>query len=135
MKSLVAIIASAVVVAFTGAAFAAEDAPQPLTRAACEQAGMKWNDRANVCGIHKHHEKEKKAEAKKEKGDGKDLMQRRPQPLTRAALQGRPARWNENANVCGGNTIHDKMKKKKKKAKKKAKRTPLAPLSRRSGSP
>ena len=69
MKSLVAIIVSAVVMAFAGAAIAAEDAPQPLTRAACEQAGMKWNDRANVCGIHKHHEK-KKAEAKKEEGQG-----------------------------------------------------------------
>ncbi len=120
MKSLVAIIVSAVVMAFTGAAIAAEDAPQPLTRAACEQAGMKWNDRANVCGIHKHHEK-KKTEAKKEKGEAKDLMQRRPQPLTRAACQQAGMRWNDRANVCGGHKHHDKLKKKK-KAKKKAKR-------------
>ena len=30
-----------------GAAFAA---PQPLTRADCQKAGMHWNDNANVCG-------------------------------------------------------------------------------------
>jgi hypothetical protein len=123
VKSLVAIIVSAVVMAFAGAAIAAEDTPQPLTRAACEQAGMKWNDRANVCGIYKHHEK-KKAEAKKEKGKAKakDLTQRRPQPLTRAACQQAGMRWNDRANVCAGHRHHDKMKKKKKKAKKKAKR-------------
>jgi hypothetical protein len=103
VKSLGSLIALAVVVAFTGAAFAADDAPQPLTRAACEQSGMKWNDRANVCGTHKHHDK-KKAEAKKdkkEKGKGKDLMQRPPQPLTKAACAEAGKRWNERANVCG----------------------------------
>jgi hypothetical protein len=117
VKSLVAIIASAIVMAFAGAAFAAEDTPQPLTRAACEQAGMTWNDRANVCGAHRHHDK-KKTEAKKTKGEAKDLMQRQPQPLTRAACQEAGKRWNERANVCGGHRHHDKMKKKKKKAKK-----------------
>jgi hypothetical protein len=36
--------------AAVGLAFAAESTPQPLTRADCEKAGMKWNDNANVCG-------------------------------------------------------------------------------------
>jgi len=120
VKSLVSIIASAVVMAFTGAALAAEDAPQPLTRAACEQAGMKWNDRANVCGGHAHHDK-KKAEAKKKKGAPKDLMHRRPQPLTRAACKEAGKRWNDRANVCNVKPAHEKMKKKK-KAKKKARK-------------
>ena len=31
-------------------AFAVETTPQPLTRADCEKAGMRWNDNANVCG-------------------------------------------------------------------------------------
>ena len=31
-------------------AFAVENAPQPLTRADCEKAGMQWNNNANVCG-------------------------------------------------------------------------------------
>jgi hypothetical protein len=122
VKSLVSIIASAVVMAFTGAAFAAADAPQPLTRAACEQAGMKWKDRANVCGPRKHHDKEKKAEAKKEKGEAKDLMQRQPQPLTRADCNHAGMRWNDKANVCGVKSAHKKMKEKKKKAKKKARK-------------
>jgi hypothetical protein len=120
VKSLVTIIASAVVMAITGAAFAAEEAPQPLTRAACEQAGMKWNDRANVCGGHRQHDKERKAEAKKEKGKAKDLMQRQPQPLTRAACDEAGMRWSDKANVCGVKPAH--MKKKQKKAKKKAKK-------------
>jgi hypothetical protein len=67
VKSLVAIIVSAVVMAFAGAAIAAEDTPQPLTRAACEQAGMKWNDRANVCAGHRHHDKMKKKKKKAKK--------------------------------------------------------------------
>jgi len=124
VKSLVSGIALAVVVAFAGAAQAADDAPQPLTRAACEQAGMKWSDRANVCAVHKRS-KEKKAEAKKEKGEGKtkDLMHRPPQPLTRSACQEAGKWWNEKSNVCGVKPNHHKMKKKKKKAKKAKKAT------------
>jgi hypothetical protein len=122
VKSLVSGIALAVVVIFTGAAHAADDAPQPLNRVACDQAGMKWNDRANVCGARKHHGKEKKAEAKKKgEGKGKDLTQRPPQPLTRDACQAAGKRWNERSNVCGMQTHHHKMKKKKRKAKHKAK--------------
>jgi lipoprotein-anchoring transpeptidase ErfK/SrfK len=36
-------------VACSGYAFAADQSPQPLTRADCDKSGMKWNDRANVC--------------------------------------------------------------------------------------
>jgi hypothetical protein len=126
VKSLVSIVVAAVVMAFTGAAFAAEQAPQPLTRAACEQAGMKWSDRANVCTDRKHHDK-KQSEAKNKKGERKDLMQRPPQPLTRAACQEAGLWWNDRANVCGVNQHHEmkkikKMKKKQKKAKKKARK-------------
>jgi hypothetical protein len=112
--------------AFTGAAFAAEQAPQPLTRAACEQAGMKWSERANVCTDRKHHDKKESA-AKDKRGEPKDLMQRAPQPLTRAACQEAGLWWNDRANVCGVNQHHEmkkikKMKKKQKKAKKKARK-------------
>jgi hypothetical protein len=44
-----------------GLAFAA---PQPLTRADCQMAGMQWNDNANVCG---GKEASAKPEAKPEK--------------------------------------------------------------------
>jgi hypothetical protein len=45
-------------------AFAVESTPQPLTRADCEKAGMKWNDNANVCGAK---EATTKPEAKSKK--------------------------------------------------------------------
>jgi hypothetical protein len=50
MRSPVAAFALAFAVACSGYAFAADQSPQPLTRADCETAGMNWNDRANVCG-------------------------------------------------------------------------------------
>jgi hypothetical protein len=50
MRSPVVAFALAIAVACSGYAFAADQSPQPLTRADCKKAGMKWNDRANVCG-------------------------------------------------------------------------------------
>jgi len=45
-----AAFALAISVACSGYVFAADQLPQPLTRADCEKAGSSWNDRANVCG-------------------------------------------------------------------------------------
>ncbi|TFG88869.1 MAG: hypothetical protein E4H18_01355 [Hyphomicrobiales bacterium] len=70
MKNLSFVIAM-LFAAFGVPAFAADDAPQPLTRAACDQAGMKWSDRANVCGVKKAHDKKKKAKKKKKHGKKK----------------------------------------------------------------
>jgi len=86
---------------------------------------MKWSDRANVCAGHRHHHDKKKSEAKNKKGKPKDLMQRPPQPLTRASCEEAGLWWNDRANVCAGHRHHHemkKMKKKKKKAKKKARK-------------
>ena len=116
MKSLV-LITALVVVAFTVPALAAENAPQPLTKAACDQAGMKWNDRANVCGDKKAHHKKRKR-----KGQGEEEQpptESAPQPLTRAACDQAGMKWNERANVCGVKKAHDKKKKGKKKQGKK----------------
>jgi hypothetical protein len=44
MRILVSLI---VLIVGFGTAFAA---PQPLTRADCQKAGMHWDDNANVCG-------------------------------------------------------------------------------------
>ena len=49
MRSPLAALALTMAVACSGYAFAADQSPQPLTRADCDKAGMKWNDRANVC--------------------------------------------------------------------------------------
>ena len=47
MRSPVIALALTIAVACSGYAFAET---QPLTRADCGKAGMKWNDGANVCG-------------------------------------------------------------------------------------
>jgi lipoprotein-anchoring transpeptidase ErfK/SrfK len=49
MRSPIATFALTMAVACSGYAFAADQLSQPLTRADCDKAGMKWNDRANVC--------------------------------------------------------------------------------------
>jgi hypothetical protein len=50
MNGPVLIIVLALAVAFTAPAFAVEAGHQPLTKADCKKAGMKWDDKANVCG-------------------------------------------------------------------------------------
>jgi len=82
------IVAFAVItaVALSGYAFAE---PQPLTRAACDAAGMAWNDNANVCGVA--------VMAADESADA-------AQPLTRAACDAAGMTWNDNANACGVET-------------------------------
>ena len=51
---------------------------QPLTRAACDAAGMTWNDSANACGVETPS-----------------------QPLTRADCDAAGMSWNDSANACG----------------------------------
>jgi hypothetical protein len=67
VKSLLSIIILAVVVAFTAPAFAEDAAPQPLTRADCNNAGLKWDEQGNVCSDKVHHSKEEKKQKKKMK--------------------------------------------------------------------
>ena len=57
-------------------------AEQPLTRDLCDQAGMAWDENANVCG-----------------GEGPTV-----QPLTRADCDSAGMQWNDSANVCGSET-------------------------------
>ncbi|MGB6388390.1 MAG: hypothetical protein WBF11_07600 [Methyloceanibacter sp.] len=117
MKNLSFVIAM-LFAAFGLPAFAAEDAPQPLTRAACDQPGMKWNDSANVCGDKKVHDKDKKDKKQKHHGDkDQPLAEGAPQPLTRAACDQAGMKWSDRANVCGVKKAHDKKKKAKKKKK------------------
>jgi hypothetical protein len=65
VKSLLSIIILAVVVAFVAPAFAEDAAPQPLTRADCHAAGLKWDDQGNVCSDKTHRSKEEKKLKKK----------------------------------------------------------------------
>jgi hypothetical protein len=54
---------------------------QPLTRVQCDEAGMTWDENANVCAANS--------------GD------RSRQPLTRLDCIEAGMTWNDNANVCG----------------------------------
>jgi hypothetical protein len=81
MRSPVLVLALTFGVACGGYAFAADEAPQPLTRADCDAAGMTWNDGTNVCG-------------------SADTMAA-AQPLTRADCDAAGMTWNDGANVCG----------------------------------
>jgi lipoprotein-anchoring transpeptidase ErfK/SrfK len=64
---------------------------QALTRADCVEAGKEWNDRANVCGTTRVVE------------TGSKLEQRNgsSQPLTRSECKTAGLSWNDQANVCG----------------------------------
>jgi hypothetical protein len=81
MRSPVLVLALTFGLACGGYAFAADEAPQPLTRADCDAAGMTWNDGTNVCG-------------------SADTMAA-AQPLTRADCDAAGMTWNDGANVCG----------------------------------
>ena len=60
----------------------ADTGGQPLTRAACDGAGMQWDEASNVCGS--------------ESG-----VNTSGQPLSRAACVEAGMKWNEISNVCG----------------------------------
>jgi hypothetical protein len=89
MRSRVLVLAWTFGVACGGYAFAADEAPQPLTRADCDAAGMTWNDGTNVCGS---------ADTMAADSSG-DMAA--AQPLTRADCDAADMTWNDGTNVCG----------------------------------
>jgi hypothetical protein len=88
MRSPVLVLALTFGVACGGYAFAADEAPQPLTRADCDAAGMTWNDGTNVCGS-----------ADMAADSSGDMAA--AQPLTRADCDAAGMTWDDAANVCG----------------------------------
>lgn len=93
MRSPVLVLALTFGLACGGYAFAADEAPQPLTRADCDAAGMTWNDGTNVCGSA---DTMAAAPAADSSGD-----MAAAQPLTRADCDAAGMTWNDGANVCG----------------------------------
>jgi lipoprotein-anchoring transpeptidase ErfK/SrfK len=74
---------------------------QPLTRSECDQAGMPWNDNANVCGAAS-----RAAEALPEVQGAQPMPKSEVadtliQPLTRSECDQAGMAWDDNANVCG----------------------------------
>ena len=64
---------------------------QPLTRAACDKAGLAWNDNRNICDW------EPTQQLASELITGAIASS---QPLTRAACGKAALAWNDNGNVC-----------------------------------
>jgi hypothetical protein len=64
---------------------------QPLTRAACEKAGLAWNDNGHVCDW------EPTQQLASEPITGAIASS---QPLTRAACDKAGLAWNDNGHVC-----------------------------------
>ena len=64
---------------------------QPLTRTACNKAGLAWNDNGNVCDWQPTQE------LASEPITGAIASS---QPLTRAACDKAGLAWNDNRNVC-----------------------------------
>ena len=86
-------IALSMTAASTGYALAAQ---QPLTRAACEAAGMPWDENANACAGGE-------ALVPPASADGAAMTAAAgPQPLTRAACEASGMAWDDGANVCAG---------------------------------
>jgi lipoprotein-anchoring transpeptidase ErfK/SrfK len=83
MKAIALILALGSVAVIASTVFAADNSSQPLTRADCGKAGMRWNEGANVCT---------------ESADTSS------QPLTRANCGKAGMRWDEGANVCTEST-------------------------------
>ena len=88
---LTAVIFVSLASLMVGQAYAQDVVAQPLTRSGCTEAGMEWNDSANVCGTAPVAAA--LAEPVEAAGTG--------QPLTRADCDLAGMTWNENANVCG----------------------------------
>jgi hypothetical protein len=89
MRSPVLVLALTFGVACGGYAFAADEAPQPLTRADCEKASMKWDDSTNVC-------------VSAQDAAASPASESAPaQPLTRADCDAAGMTWDDRGNVCG----------------------------------
>jgi hypothetical protein len=86
-----------------GYVFAADDTPQPLTRADCDAASMTWNDDANVCGAAEAAAAPEAAapEAAAPAAPAGEEATAEGQPLTRADCDAAGMKWNDDANVCG----------------------------------
>jgi lipoprotein-anchoring transpeptidase ErfK/SrfK len=79
----------------------AEDViPQPLTRADCGNAGMAWDDNANVCGAASLA-----AKPVPEAEGAQPVTDTVAQPLTRADCDQAGMAWDDNANVCGAASL------------------------------
>lgn len=91
MKAIVSIVALGGILAFASTVLAADTSIQPLTKVDCDQAGMRWDDRANVCA---------EPNSTASIPSSTLIAHTWSQPLTRSDCDKASMRWNEGANVC-----------------------------------
>src|SRR5262245_39461375 len=84
---------------FANQVLAEDGSPQPLTRLDCDQAGMAWDDNANVCGSASLT-----AEAVLELQEAQPVNTA-AQPLTKEDCAKADMAWDDNANVCGAASL------------------------------
>jgi lipoprotein-anchoring transpeptidase ErfK/SrfK len=97
MKTINSIFALGIALAVASTVLAADAPSQPLTRADCGKAGMRWNEGANVCT-------EPSSTAEATESSNTVAADTAGQPLTRADCGKAGMRWNEGANVCTEST-------------------------------
>jgi hypothetical protein len=92
MKSVIgAVVLASALVSWQLDALATDIESQPLTRVACDKAGLAWNDHANVC----HWQPQEQLASELITGSISSS-----QPLTRVACDKAGLAWNDHANVC-----------------------------------
>src|SRR5262249_20777683 len=91
MKAIVSIVALGLVLALASTVLAADTSIQPLTRADCDQAGMRWSEQANVCT---------KPASTASNQSSTLIAHTWSQPLTRFDCDKAIMRWYERVNVC-----------------------------------
>jgi lipoprotein-anchoring transpeptidase ErfK/SrfK len=92
MKAIVSILVLASALVCASAVFAADTSIQPLTRADCDKAGMRWREGANVCA-----EPNSMVAAESSTALAAYTWS---QPLSRSDCDKAGMRWDEGANVC-----------------------------------
>ena len=86
------VLATAMTAAYsTPAEERVDSVAQPLTRTACDKAGLAWDESANVCG----------SQGAPSRILTEQAAEMPSQPLTRAACSKAGIEWNERTNVCG----------------------------------
>ena len=86
------VLATAMTAAYsTPAEERVDSVAQPLTRTACDKAGLAWDESANVCG----------SQGAPSRILTEQAAEMPSQPLTRAACSKAGIEWDERTNVCG----------------------------------
>src|SRR5262245_51814085 len=116
MKAIASIFVLGCALVVVSTVFAAEPSSQPLTRAACDKAGMGWDEGANVCVSNAKGSKaagSKAQTAPKAKAASKEQNAPKPKALKAAAPPGEKHVYKKkNQHAASKKKTHAASKKK-----------------------